>query len=65
MLLSYHIGRFVLGLLCAGVVFGFQAKAQLELCFSLKPGHHSSPTAPNLQHTANQEGNDQCDNLTA
>jgi len=39
MLLSYRIGRFVLGLLCAGVVSGLQAKAQLELCFNLQPGH--------------------------
>jgi len=28
----------------------------------LKPGHYSSLTAPNLQHTANQERNDQCGN---
>jgi len=25
-------------------------------------GHHSSLTAPNLQHTTNQERNDQCGN---
>jgi len=30
--------------------------------FSLQPGHYSSLTAPNLQHTANQERNDQCGN---
>jgi len=30
-----------------------------ESCFSLQSGHHSSLTAPNLQHTANQERNDQ------
>ena len=29
---------------------------------SLQPGHYSSLTAPNLQPTANQERNDQCDN---
>ena len=29
---------------------------------SLQPGHYSSLTAPNLQHTANQERNDQCGN---
>jgi len=28
----------------------------------LRPGHYSNLTAPNLQHTANQERNDQCDN---
>jgi len=30
--------------------------------FSLQPGHYSSLTAPKLQHTANQERNDQYDN---
>jgi len=30
--------------------------------FVLQPGHYSSLTAPNLQHTANQERNDQCGN---
>jgi len=47
---DYHIGRFVLGLLYVGGVSGLQ------------PGHTSSPTAPNLKHTANQERNDQCGN---
>ena len=28
----------------------------------LQPGHYSSLTAPNLQHTVNQERNDQCGN---
>ena len=28
----------------------------------LQPGQYSSPTAPNLQTTANQELNDQCGN---
>ena len=32
------------------------------VCFSLQPRHYSSLTAPNLQHTANQEQNDQCGN---
>jgi len=27
-----------------------------------QPGHYSSLTAPNLQHTANQEQNNQCGN---
>jgi len=31
-------------------------------CFTLQPGHYSSLTAPNLQHAANQERNDQCGN---
>ena len=30
-----------------------------QTCFSLQPGHYSSLTAPNLQHTTNQERNDQ------
>ena len=33
-----------------------------QSCFSLQPGHYSSLTAPNFQHTANQEWNDQCGN---
>ena len=33
--------------------------------FSLQHGHHSNPAAPNLQHTSNQEQNDQCGNSTA
>jgi len=44
---DYHIGRFLLGLLYVG---------------GLQPGHYSSLTAPNLQHTENQERNDQCGN---
>ena len=28
----------------------------------MQSGHYSSLTAPNLQTTANQERNDQCDN---
>jgi len=34
-------------------------------CFSLQHGYYSNLTAPNLQHTANQEQNDQCGNSTA
>jgi len=41
-------------------VSGLQANAQL--CFSLQPGNYSSLTAPNLQHTANQERNEECGN---
>ena len=48
---DYHIGRFVLGLLYVG---GYVRQ--------LQPGHYSSLTAPNLQHTANQERHDQCGN---
>jgi len=51
---DYHIGRFVLGLL---YVVGW-----VWLACSLQPGRYSSLTAPNHQHTANQERNDQCGN---
>jgi hypothetical protein len=33
-----------------------------RLNMSLQPGHHSSLTVPNLQHTANEERYDQCGN---
>jgi len=46
---DFNIGRFVLGLQYVGGC-------------SLQPGHYSSLPAPNLQHTENQERNDQCDN---
>jgi len=36
-----------------------------KLCFSLQHGYHSNPTTPKLQHTSNQEQNDQCGNSTA
>jgi hypothetical protein len=32
--------------------------------FSLQHGYHSNPTTPKLQHTSNQEQNDQCGNST-
>jgi len=35
------------------------------LFFRLQHGYYSNPTAPNLQHTAKQEQNDQCGNSTA
>jgi len=34
----------------------------LSIVHSLQPGHYSSLIAPNLQHAANQERNDQCGN---
>jgi len=34
----------------------------LFTCCSLQPRHYSSLTSPSLQHTANQERNDQCGN---
>jgi len=62
---DYHIGRIVLGLLYVGdeVQLGWSSvRLKHESCFSLQSGHHSSVTAPHLQHTANQERNDQCGN---
>ena len=66
MLLNYHIGRFVLVSLCVGdlVRLGLNS-ARVAGCFSLQHGHYSNPTAPNRQHTAKQEQNDQCGNSTA
>ena len=62
----YHIGRVVLGLLYVGgeVRLGWSSVrvAESSLCLSLQPGHYSSLTAPNLQHTANQDLNDQWGN---
>jgi len=54
---DYHIGRLILGLLYVGdkVRLGWCSVRALESCFSLKTGHYSSLTAPNLQHTANQD----------
>ena len=59
--LNYHIGRFVLGLLCVGGWVWFSWSS----IRAGQPGYYSNPTAPNLQHTAKQEQNDQCGNSTA
>jgi len=40
--------------------WSFRAAGE-NTCVNLQLGN-SSPTAPNLQHTANQERNDQCGN---
>jgi len=53
----YHIGRFVLGLLYVGGEVQLGWSGVRVVGSSL---HHSSLTAPHLQHTANQERNDQC-----
>jgi len=59
----YQIGRVILGLLYVGgeVKLGWSSVrgAGSSLCFSQHPGHYSSLTTPNLQHTANQERHDQ------
>ena len=58
----YHIGRVVLNLLCVGgeVQLGWSGVRVAGSSLSLQPGHYSSLSAPNLQHTANQERHDQC-----
>ena len=65
MLLNYRIGRFVLGLLCVGGWVRLGWSGVRAVGYSLQFGHYSSPTTPNLQHTANQEPDDQCGNSTA
>jgi len=65
MLLNYDIGRFVLGVLRVGGWVRSGWSSIVQLCFNLQPGYYSSRTAPNLQHTANLERNDQCGNTTA
>jgi len=67
MLLNYHIGRFVLGSLCVGdlVQLGSSSIHVVGWSFSLQHEYYSNLTAPNLQHTANQDQNDQCGNSTA
>jgi hypothetical protein len=59
---DYHIGHFVVGLLYVGgeVQLGWSSVRVAGL--NLHPGHHSSLTALNFQHTENQQRNDQCGN---
>jgi len=53
-------------MLITTLVISFLVCCMLEvrcgLAFSLQPRHYASQTAPNLQHTANQERKDQCGN---
>jgi len=56
----YHIGRFDLGLLYVGGYVRLGWSSVRTVGCRLQPGHYSSLTAPNLQHTANLERNDQC-----
>jgi len=49
-------------MLITTLVVSFLVCCRLEDSCGLQPGHYSSLTAPNLQHTANQERNDQCGN---
>jgi len=63
-LLNYHIGRIVLGLMCVGDLVWLVLSGVRVAGFSLQHGHHSNPAAPNLQHTTNRKQNDQCGNST-
>jgi hypothetical protein len=58
----YHTGRVVLGLLYVEgyLQLGFSGARAAGSSFILQSVHHSSLTAPHLQHTANQERNDRC-----
>jgi len=44
------------------VLFGWSGVRVADSSLSLQHGHHSVQTTPKLQHTANQERNDQCGN---
>jgi hypothetical protein len=65
MLLNYHIDRFVLAWLCVGDLVRLGLSSARVARLSLQQGYYSKPAAPNLQHTAKQEQNDQCGNSTA
>ena len=65
MLLNYHIGRFVLGSMCVGVSLWLGWSGIRVAGFSLQHEYHSKPTTTKLQHTSNQEQNDQCGNSAA
>jgi hypothetical protein len=56
---TYYFIVLRIGWTCLGLYY---AHHQESAGCSLQPGHYSSLTAPNLQHTANQERNDQCCN---
>ena len=65
MMLNYHISRFVLVSLRVGdLVRLVLSSIRVAVC-RLQYGYYSKLTAPNLQHTAKQEQNDQCGNSTA
>ena len=63
MLLNYHIGRLVLVSLSVEDLVRLGVSSVRVAGF--QHGHCSNPTAPDLQHTAKQEQNDQCGNSTA
>jgi len=56
-LLNYHIGRIILGLMCVGVL--------VWLGWSGIRVAGSNPTTLKLQHTSNQEQYGQCGSSTA
>ena len=65
MLLNYHIGCFALVSLCVGDLVQLDLSSARVAGWNLQHGHYSNPAAPNLQHTAKQEQNNQCGNSTA
>jgi len=64
MLLNYHIGRFILVSLCVLEIWCGWFLCMF-CCTIWPPWSFVVATAPNLQHTAKQEQNDQCGNSTA
>jgi len=58
----FFLVRCVLEIWCCWVWVVSVLQAEAELCFSLRPGHHSNPAAPDFQHTSNQEQYDRCGN---
>jgi len=45
-----------------GLAVNLRVPKEAGVVSGLQTGHYSSLPAPNLQHTANHERNDQCDN---
>ena len=64
MLLNYHNGRFILSSLCVGDLVQLGLSSARGAGWSLQHEHHSKPSAPNLQHTANWEQADRYGNST-
>ena len=56
---TYYFIVLLIGSTCFG---HYYVRHQELFCFSLQHGHYSSLSVPNLQHTVNQERNDQCGN---
>ena len=59
---TYYFIVFRIGSTCFGHYYAHHQELATIMLISLQPGHYSSLTASNLQHTATQERNDQCGN---